>query len=76
MQRTEQLVLWKPLELYHCIPMLKGEPDYVYNIMTKVVMDSRDDTGRKYAMDLLNKTLLQPYLCDLFWNYRQGEYSR
>ena len=55
--------------------MLKGEPDYVYNIMTKVVMDSMDDTGRKYAMDLLNKTLLQPYLCDLFWNYRQGEYS-
>ena len=34
----------------------KVELDYVYNMVTKVVMDSMGDTGQWYATDLLNKT--------------------
>ena len=46
MLRSEKLVLCDSLELDYCIPTLKGEPDYVFSIMTKIVMDSQDDTGR------------------------------
>ena len=44
--RSEQLVLCESLELDYSIPMLKGEPDYVYSMMTKIVMDCTDGTGR------------------------------
>ena len=42
--RLDQLVLCDSLELDYCIPMLKGEPDYVCSIRTKIVMDSTNDS--------------------------------
>ena len=43
-QRSEQSVLCELLEPNHC--MLKRRPDYVLSIMTKIVMENTDDTGR------------------------------
>ena len=46
MLRSEQLVLCDSLGQDYCILALKGEPDYARSIMTKIVMDSMDDTGQ------------------------------